>query len=73
MWFDISSTPPGRLLEYFPWLPRVAEQTIFGSDWPGPGVPGLRENVEAFMELPLEPAVQRLILRENALRLFGGT
>ncbi|MEI8306833.1 MAG: amidohydrolase family protein [Chloroflexales bacterium] len=73
IWFDISSTPPNRLLDYFPWLPRVAEQTIFGSDWPGPGVPGLRENIEAFMDLPLDPAVQRMILRDNALRLFGGT
>jgi predicted TIM-barrel fold metal-dependent hydrolase len=70
VWFDISSVPPTKLLDYFPWLSRVAEKTIFGSDWPGPGIPGIRENVEAFMELPLDAEVQRLILRDNALRLF---
>jgi predicted TIM-barrel fold metal-dependent hydrolase len=72
IWFDISSVPPRRLLDYFPWLPRVAEKTIFGSDWPGPGVPGIRENVEAFMDVPLDPVVRRLILRDNALRLLRG-
>jgi predicted TIM-barrel fold metal-dependent hydrolase len=71
MWFDISSVPPARVLDYFPWLPRMAERAIFGSDWPGPGVPGIRENVEAFMALPLDPTIRRLILRDNALRLFG--
>ncbi|MCZ7568156.1 MAG: amidohydrolase family protein [Ardenticatenaceae bacterium] len=71
MWLDISSVPPTRLLDYFPWLPRVAEKAIFGSDWPGPGVPGIRENVEAFMDVPLDAEIKRLILRENALRLFG--
>lgn len=70
MWFDISSVPPQRLLDYFPWLPRLADRAFFGSDWPGPGVPGIRENVEAFMALPLDAAVQRMLLRENALRLF---
>lgn len=72
VWFDISSVPPASLLDYFPWLPRVAERAIFGSDWPGPGVPGIRENVDAFLDLPLDPEVQRMILRDNALRLFGG-
>ncbi|MFL5802592.1 MAG: amidohydrolase family protein [Roseiflexaceae bacterium] len=71
IWLDISSVPPARLLDYFPWLPRVAERAIFGSDWPGPGIPGIRENVEALLELPLDPAVRRMILRDNALRLFG--
>lgn len=71
VWLDISSIPPRRLLDYFPWLPRLAEKSIFGSDWPGPGVPGIRENIETFMELPLDAEVKRLILRENALRLFG--
>lgn len=71
IWLDISSLPPARLLDYFPWLPRVAEKAIFGSDWPGPGVPGIRENIEDFMSLSLDAEVKRLILRENAVRLFG--
>lgn len=70
VWFDISSVPPRRLLDYFPWLERVADKTIFGSDWPGPGVPSMAENIEAFYELPLDETLKRKILRENALRLF---
>ena len=35
---DISSTPPKRLLHYYPWLERMADKVMFGTDWPGPGV-----------------------------------
>ncbi len=71
VWFDISSVPPKRLLDYFPWLERVAHKTIFGSDWPGPGVPSMAANIAAFYELSLSEETKRAILRENALRLFG--
>ncbi|MDQ4075082.1 MAG: amidohydrolase family protein [Chloroflexota bacterium] len=71
IWFDISSVPPSRLLHYFPWLTRVADKTIFGSDWPGPGVPSMHENIEAFYELELPEEMKQKILRENARRLFG--
>lgn len=70
LFLDISSIPPQRLLHYFPRLETVASQTLFGSDWPGPLVPGIRHNVDAFQELPLSADAQRAILETNARRLF---
>jgi hypothetical protein len=68
---DISSVPPRNLLNYFPWLERVADQAIFGSDWPGPMVDDIGQNVEEFYALPLAEESKRKILRDNALALFG--
>jgi len=52
---DISSIPPKKLPEVFPDLPRFADRVMWGTDWPGPGVPTLDAN----------------IIRENALRVFA--
>jgi hypothetical protein len=70
LFLDISGIPPQNLLKYFPRLEQIAHKTIFGSDWPGPGVPGIRENVERFLELPLSEEIKRRILYENAARLL---
>lgn len=67
---DISSIPPKNLLSYFPWLERVADQAIFGSDWPGPLVNDIGRNVEDFYALPLSAETKRKILRDNARRVF---
>jgi len=67
---DISSVPPKNLLTYFPWLERVADQAIFGSDWPGPNVMDLGQNVEDFYALPLSAEAKRKILRDNAKLIF---
>lgn len=71
VYLDISSIPPKRLLNYFPWIERVAGQTMFGSDWPGPGVPDLGKNIEDFYALPLAEESKRKILRETAVALFS--
>jgi hypothetical protein len=71
VYMDISSIPPQNLLAYFPQLERLADKTMFGSDWPGPGVPGIKANVEAFRQLPISEEAKRKILRETALRVFG--
>jgi len=68
---DISSVPPRNLLSYFPWIERVADQAIFGSDWPGPMIMDIGRNVEDFYALPLAEETKRKILRDNALRVFG--
>jgi len=68
---DISSIPPKNLMSYFPWLERVADQAIFGSDWPGPMIDDIGQNVEDFVSLPLSEETKRKILRDNALALFG--
>jgi predicted TIM-barrel fold metal-dependent hydrolase len=70
VYLEISSVPPSRLLEYFPTLEKLAGKTLFGSDWPGPGVKDIAGNLAAFRELPLSPETQKQILETNALRVF---
>ena len=65
VYLDISGIPPKTLLEYFPRLTELAHKALFGTDWPGPGVPDIKQNVKAFRALPLEAAVKE--------RIFGGT
>jgi uncharacterized protein len=70
MYMDISGIPPQRLMEYFPRLEEIAAKVLFGTDWPGPGVPGVRGNIEKFRALPISAAAQQKILYDNAARLF---
>ena len=70
VYMDVSGIPPRRLLQYFPRLDEVARKTMFGTDWPGPGVPGVRANIEDFRALPLDAQAQRAILGETAGRVF---
>jgi uncharacterized protein len=70
VYMDISGIPPKALLEYFPRLAEVAHKTMFGTDWPGPGVPGVRGNVEAFRALPLDDRALEAILAGTADRVY---
>ena len=70
VWLDVSGIPPSRTLEYFPLLARLADKTLFGSDWPGPGVPDIRRNLEEFRALPLPSEAFTRILEENPRRVF---
>jgi predicted TIM-barrel fold metal-dependent hydrolase len=70
VYLELSGIPPARLLEYFPRLTDISHKTIWGTDWPSPGVHDLRKNLDAFRALPLSPEVQRAILSETSLRLF---
>ena len=70
MYMDISGIPPQKLLEYFPRLEEIADKVLFGTDWPGPGVPEIRGNIEKFLALPLSAAARQKILYDNAARLF---
>ena len=70
MHIDVSGIPPQKLMEYFPRLEEIAHKTLFGTDWPGPGVPGVRGNIEKFRALPLSPAAQQKILYDNAAKMF---
>jgi hypothetical protein len=72
VYLEVSGIPPRALLRYFPRLAEVARKTLFGTDWPGPGVPGVRGNVEAFRALPLPPEAMSAILAETALRIYWG-
>ena len=44
-----------RLLKYFPRLEEIAHKTLFGTDWPGPGVPDIEKNLDDFRALAAEP------------------
>ncbi len=70
LFLDISGIPPKRLLEYFPRIEEIAGQPLFGTDWPGPGVPHPSKNLKAFRNLPISAENQRRILSENARILF---
>lgn len=68
---DVSSIPPQNLPKYFPRLEEMADKVLWGSDWPAPGVPGMRANADRFLQLPYPDAVKRAILHDNAARLYG--
>lgn len=67
---DVSGIPPQSLLEYFPRLAEVASKTLWGTDWPGPGVPDLGKNLTAFRALPLPAEARAAILHGTSARLF---
>jgi len=70
MYMDISGIPPQKLMEYFPRIEDVADKVLWGTDWPGPGVPAIKGNIEKFNALPIGAAAKRKILYHNAARLF---
>lgn len=71
VYMDVSGYPPRNLPGYFPRLAEVAGKTLWGSDWPGPMVPDLKTNLEAFRRLGLPPEVEVAILGGTARRIFG--
>jgi uncharacterized protein len=70
MYMDVSGIPPQKLMEYFPRIEEIADKVLWGTDWPGPGVPGVRGNIAKFRSLPISRSVQQKILYDNAARLF---
>jgi hypothetical protein len=70
VYLDISGIPPKTLLKYFPRLEEIAHKTLFGTDWPGPGVPDIKKNLDDFWALPLSEAAQQQILSKTALTMW---
>ncbi len=70
VFLDISGIPPKLLLKYFPRLEEIAAKTLFGTDWPGPGVPDIKQNLNDFRALPLSGASKEQILSSTALQLW---
>ena len=60
-----------EVFRYFPRLETVADKLLWGTDWPGPRVPGMRENLDQFLALDLADGVKRKLLQDNPDRLFG--
>jgi predicted TIM-barrel fold metal-dependent hydrolase len=67
---EVSGIPPAKLLDYFPRLESIADKTIWGTDWPSPGVKSMRANADGLLALPLSDAAKRRILSENAARIW---
>ena len=70
MYMDISGIPPQKLMEYFPRIEDIADKVLWGTDWPGPGVPEIKGNIEKFNALPIAAEAKKKILYDNAARLF---
>ena len=70
VFLEVSGIPPSKLLEYFPRLEELAHKTIWGTDWPSPGIKSMRANIDQFLALPLGDASKRRILYDNALDVF---
>ena len=71
VFLEVSGIPPAKLLDYFPRLEELAHKTIWGTDWPSPGVKSMRGNVEQFLALPLSDGAKRRILYDNAVPVFA--
>jgi predicted TIM-barrel fold metal-dependent hydrolase len=67
---ELSGIPPKKILEYLPRLEEVAGKTLWGTDWPSPGIASPAENVAAFRALPLSEDGKQKILYANAKALF---
>jgi predicted TIM-barrel fold metal-dependent hydrolase len=70
VFLDISGIPPKMLLKYFPRLEEIAAKTLFGTDWPGPGVPDIKKNLADFRALSLPQHIQQQILSRTALEIW---
>ncbi len=71
VYLDISGIPPKALLQYFPRLEEIATKSLFGTDWPGPGVPDIGGNLADFRALPLSSAAKEQILSKTAASLWS--
>lgn len=66
MYLDISGIPPKGLLEYLPRVESIAHKTMFGTDWPGPGVLSIRDNIDAIESLDISEESKNAILYDTA-------
>ena len=70
VYLELSGIPPKKILQSLPRLEEVAHKTLWGTDWPSPGVTSPAENVAAFRALPFSDAAKQKILYDNAQELF---
>ena len=70
IYLDTSSIPPARLLEWFPHIEKIADRVLFGSDWPGPGIPGIKEEIEGMRALRLSDDFKEKFFATNARKVF---
>jgi predicted TIM-barrel fold metal-dependent hydrolase len=71
VYMDLSGIPPRSLLAAFPRLAEVSKKSMFGSDWPGPGVRSIADNITQVAALPLGEDALADIFSGTAKRVFG--
>jgi len=71
VFIDVSGIPPKSLPRYVPRLPEIADKTLWGTDWPSPGVTSLSANIEAFRALGYGAEIEKKVFWDNAARLFA--
>ena len=70
MYLDTSSIPPARLLDWFPDIRKIEDKVLFGSDWPGPGIPGIKEELDGMRSLSLSDTFKEKLFAVNARRIW---
>jgi predicted TIM-barrel fold metal-dependent hydrolase len=71
VYLDTSGIPPKLLLKYFPRLEEIAHKSLFGTDWPGPGVPDIEANLAEFRKLAVSDAAMKQMLEGTAKEIWG--
>jgi predicted TIM-barrel fold metal-dependent hydrolase len=70
VYLEISGIPPKSLLTYFPRLAEIAHKTMFGSDWPSPGVEDVKRNLDEFKTLSISEEMREQILSKTAASIW---
>ncbi len=71
VWIELSGLPPSRLQTYYArhsWS-RLTRRMIFATDWPG--IPGIAVNARAVAALCPDEETARLVLADNAARVYN--
>jgi predicted TIM-barrel fold metal-dependent hydrolase len=71
VYLDLSGIPPKSLLQYFPRLEEIADKSLFGTDWPGPGVPDIKQNLDDFRALEVTDVAKLRMLEGTAAEIWG--
>jgi len=71
VWLDLSGIPAPRITELIPRLDVISKKVLYGSDWPGPGVPSMQRCAEGFWKLDLPADLKTAILVENSRAVFS--
>ncbi len=67
---EISSIPPKKLLEYLPRIEEIAHKTIYGSDYGGPGIKGISQNLKEFLSISISDKAKEQIASKNPKSIF---
>ncbi len=70
VYMDVSCVPPRSLFKYFPRLDEIASKAMYGSDWPGPSVPGMKRVFDEFCALELSDKTRTALLCKTALEIW---